>query len=355
MKKYIVVVFIILSSCKKEAVVDMTPIDAKGEVLFISRRIPNSSDWQMFLMNADGTNQRAVSNNLVLCAAPVLSHSGAKVAFTTYDSSFFYNLYIIDINGQNQKFLSKGKQFCGSPTWSPDDSRITFVKNENNVGGTYDIYSIGVDGTNEIKLTTQNNNFSPQYFPNDNSIIFSSSNNTWTGIYKMNSDGSNKRLLTPQNKSFGDPKISPEGNMISITSNDWNGSQIFVMNSNGSNLKQITFTVSSKYFDTGFPRDGNCNPMWSPTGDKLAYVSYENGSPDIFVINSNGTGNKRLTDTPLRDENPCWTKDGNYILFASNRNLNFSSEIYIMRTDGQLQTSLTNYISDDIYPTFINK
>jgi TolB protein len=355
MKKYFVAVLIVLSSCKRDAVVDMTPISAKGEVLFISRRIPNSADWQMFLMNADGTDQRVLSNNLVRCATPVLSHSGSKVAFTTCDSNFFYNLYIIDINGQNQKFLSKGKQFCGNPTWSPDDSRITFVKNDNNVGGTNDIYSIGVDGSNEIKLTNQNNNFSPQYFPNNNSIIFSCSNNTWTGIYKMNSDGSNKQLLTPQNKSFGDSKISPDGNMISITSIDWNGSQIFVMNSDGSNLKQITFTVSSKYFDTGFPRDGNCNPIWSPTGEKLDYVSYENGSPDIFVINSNGTGNKRLTNTPLRDENPCWTKDGNYILFASNRNLNFSSEIYIMRTEGQLQTSLTNYISDDIYPTFINK
>lgn len=355
MKKYFVAAFIILSSCKKDAVVDMTPINAKGEVLFISRRISNSSDWQMFLMNADGTNQRAVSNNLVRCSPPILSNSGTKVAFTTYDNNFYYNLYIIDIDGQNQTFLSKGKQFCGSPAWSPDDNRIAFVKNDNNVGGTYDIYSIKVDGSNEIRLTNQNDNFSPQYFSDNNSIIFSSSNNTWSGIYKMNIDGSNKHLLTPQNKSFGDPKISPSGNMISITSNDWNGSQIFVMNSDGSNLKQITFTVSSKYFDTGFPRDGNCNPVWSPNGDKLAYVSYENGSPDIFIINSNGTGNKRLTDTPLRDENPVWTKDGNYILFSSNRNPNVASEIYIMRTEGQLQTPLTNYRGDNIYPTFIDK
>ena len=211
-----------------------------------------------------------------------------------------------------------------------------------------------MDGSNEIRLTNQNDNFSPQYFSDNNSIIFSSSNNTWSGIYKMNIDGSNKHLLTPQNKSFGDPKVSPGGNMISITSNDWNGSQIFVMNSDGSNLKQITFTVSSKYFDTGSPRDGNCNPVWSPNGDKLAYVSYENGSPDIFIINSNGTGNKRLTDTPLRDEDPAWTKDGNYILFSSDRNPNVGFEIYIMRTEGQLQTPLTNYMGN-IYPTFIDK
>jgi hypothetical protein len=44
MKKYFVAALIILSSCKKDGFVDMTPINAKGEILFISRRISNSAD-----------------------------------------------------------------------------------------------------------------------------------------------------------------------------------------------------------------------------------------------------------------------------------------------------------------------
>lgn len=353
MKKYFVVAVLIIASCKKDTAIDMKPINATGEILFISRRIPNSADWQMFLMNAGGTNQRAVSNSLVRCTPPVLSNSGIKVAFTTYENNY-YNLYVVDIDGQNQKLLAKGKQFCGEPAWSPDDSNIAFVKNDDNSGGNYNIYSVQTDGSNETKLTSQNNNASPRYY-DKNLIVFSSSNGTWSGIYKMNADGNNKQILTPQNKSFCNPVISPDGRKIAVASIDWNGSQIFIMNADGSNLKQITFTVSSKYFDTGYPRDGNGNPVWSPDSKKIAYVSYENGSPDIFTINSDGTKNKRLTDTQLRDENPCWTKDGNYILFSSNRNLNVSSDIYIMRAEGQLQTPLTNYIADDIYPAFIYK
>lgn len=356
MKKYIVAALIILSSCRKEAAVDMTPINVNGEILFISRRIPNSSDWQMFLMNADGTNQRKVSNTTVQYLPPIVSNNGMKIAFTNFDSNYMYNLYVIDIDGTNQKLLVQSKQTWGSPAWSPDGSRIAFVKSDNTSASTADIYSMKADGSNEIRLTTQNYNSSPQYVSDNKSMIFSSSNNnSRTGIYKMNIDGSNKQLLTPQNKSFGNPQVSPDGNMISMTSNDGEGSQIFVMNTDGSNLKQITFTVSPKSIDIGFPLPGNVNPVWSPNSDKIAYVSYENGSPDIFTINPNGTGNKRLTDTPLRDEYPDWTKDGDYILFSSNRNPNVASQIYIMWAEGQLPAALTTYSGDSVYPTFIAK
>jgi TolB protein len=177
-------------------------------------------------MNADRTNQRAVSNSLVRCSPPALSNNGKKIAFTTYDNNFYYNLYIIDADGQNPKLLSKAKQYCGSPAWSPDDSRIVFVKNDNTVGGTSDIYSIKADGSDEIRLTSHQDNYSPQYSPDNKFLIYATSTNSWTGIYKMNMDGSDKQLLTPKNKSFGNPKISPNGNMISITSHDKNGSQI---------------------------------------------------------------------------------------------------------------------------------
>jgi TolB protein len=347
----IVVLFIlivILASCSKYL------DNANGKVVFISRRIENSADWQLFIMDIDGKHQKAVSNILVRCSPPILSHDGLKMAYTTYENSA-YSLYTIETDGSNLNFLSKGNEYCGNPAWSADDKRIAFVKNDKTAGNTYDIYSINEDGTNETRLTNQNDNFSPQYFPESNSILFASSNGSWTGIYKMNADGSNKRLLTPKNKSFSNPKISPDESKIAITSMDWTGAQIFVMNGDSSSLKQITFTVDPNYWDSGFPRDGNINPVWSPNGNSLAYVSYENGSPDIFITNNDGTGNKRLTDTPLRDEYPSWTKDGRYILFSSNRNLDVNAEIYIMRADGQNQKPLTNYTGDDIYPAYTDQ
>ena len=352
MKKYLVAALVFVTACSKDSAIDMTPIDAQGEVIFISRRITNSADWQIFSMNADGTDQKLLSNSLVRCSPVVPSNNGSKLVFTTYENGY-YHLYVIDKTGQNQRLLAIAKQYCGDACWSPDDNRIAFVKSDSINGSSYDIYSIQPDGNNIVQLTNQSINISPRYYGSD-LLLFSSLANDISSIYKMKSDGSGKVLLTPQNKSFGNPVISPDKSKIAITSIDRQGSQIFIMDANGNNLKQITFTVSPNYFDVGYPRDGNLNPVWSPNSSRIAYVSYENGSPDIFAIDADGKRNKRLTDTPLRDESPAWTKDGNYILFSSNRNPNVATQIYIMRTEGQLQTPVTSFPGDNVYPAFVN-
>jgi Tol biopolymer transport system component len=73
----------------------------------------------------------------------------------------------------------------------------------------------------------------------------------------------------------------------------------------------------------------------------------------LFVVNSTGIGRRKLTDTKLRDESPLWTPDGQHIIFSSNRDINVSSEVYIMKADGGSQTPLTHFIADDIFPVFV--
>jgi len=355
MKKYLIGAIILLSACKKESPIDFSAIDAKGDILFLSRRTGNTADWHMFLMNADGSGQKEVANISTTCARPVLSHDGKKIAFSSVDNTNTVNLFVVDIDGQNKTLLAQGRQSCGSPAWSKDDAMIVFAK-QVTAAGNSDIYTVRVDGTNETKLTTANNNYSPQFFSNSNTIVYAADNGaSWFGIYKMNADGSNKQLLTPVARSFSDPKVSSDDSKIAFTSLDWNGSQIFVMNNDGSGLQQLTSTVNPHYYDVGFPREGNIGPVWSPVAATLAYTSYANGSPDVFTINADGSSNKRLTNTSRNDENPSWTNDGEYILFTSNRNIDVSWEIYIMRSNGQSQTPLTNYVGDDVYPVFIQK
>ena len=57
-------------------------------------------------------------------------------------------------------------------------------------------------------------------------------------------------------------------------------------------------------------------PAWSPDGQKLAFSSGRDGTPHIFLMNADGTGTVRLTDTDQEDEQPSWSADGKRIAFS---------------------------------------
>jgi Tol biopolymer transport system component len=95
---------------------------------------------------------------------------------------------------------------------------------------------------------------------------------------------------------------------------------------------------------------GNDAPSWSPDGKSIAFTSFRNGRGDIYVMNSSGSGERRLTTNPLHDDLATWSPDGKRIAFASNRDGNF--DIYVINTDGTGETRLTTDPEDDFSPTW---
>src|SRR5437773_1079498 len=81
--------------------------------------------------------------------------------------------------------------------------------------------------------------------------------------------------------------------------------------------------------------DVTCAPV-----TQLAFSSTVDGNPEIYVINSNGTGSARLTLHPAADVKPAWSPDGAKIAFQSDRDGN--AEIYVMNADGSAVTQLTS-------------
>ena len=70
------------------------------------------------------------------------------------------------------------------------------------------------------------------------------------------------------------------------------------------------------------------DPMYSPNGLKLVFISTHDGDPEIFVMNADGSGLKKLTDNTAVDAAPSWSPDGNKIVFTSDRGGSF--ELYRM-------------------------
>jgi Tol biopolymer transport system component len=75
------------------------------------------------------------------------------------------------------------------------------------------------------------------------------------------------------------------------------------------------------------PLNGLTTPAWSPDGRQLVFTGYDGGLSDLFLINADGTGLRRLTNDKYADLQPTWSPDGKTIAFATDRGpqTNFST------------------------------
>ena len=155
-------------------------------------------------------------------------------------------------------------------------------------------------------------------------------------IYTINTDGSDLVRLTDHPGDDYAPAWSPDGSRIVFLS-DRNGihySQPFIMNADGSGASLLSAKLGS-------------SPSWSPDGKMMVVAFGRNENPDIYVINADGSGLKRLTDHPAVDVLTSWSPEGTQIAFYSNRD---GDDIYVVNVDGTELTRLTHHPATDISP-----
>lgn len=91
------------------------------------------------------------------------------------------------------------------------------------------------------------------------------------------------------------------------------------------------------------------DPVWSPDGSRIAFVSQELGSDDIWLVNADGTGAKALTANLWEwDKHPSWSPDGQQIIFWSIRT--GVKQIYVMDADGSNVRNISNTECDEYDP-----
>lgn len=114
-----------------------------------------NGNWEIFLMNADGSNLRNLTDNPDYDVSPDWSPDGSRIAFVSdpnpSDGFFELEIYLINPDGSNKIQLTNNSAKELDPDWSPCGSKIVFGRRES-LATTQDIWIINADGTNERKV-----------------------------------------------------------------------------------------------------------------------------------------------------------------------------------------------------------
>lgn len=209
--------------------------------------------------------------------------------------------------------------------------------------GNFEVVTSRPDGTEKLRITDNwFGDWRPVWSPDASKILFHTKRDGNWEIYVMNADGSGMVNLTNNlsEDSFG--QWSPDGTQIVYQTNREGDFDNYIMNADGSD--QRNYIGSSVWNEYG--------PQWSPDGTKLLFTRRLDDSigREIFVINTDGTGEVQLTDAPNSSYFPQWSPDGTQIAFHSNRANNY--EIFLMNADGSDVRQLTNNEIDDFFPAF---
>lgn len=256
---------------------------------------------------------------------PAWSPDGSKIAF--HSSREGNGIWVMDADGRNQRPLTRPVTGDLFPSWSPDGSKIAFARLE---GGGFQIHVMNADGTGTTKLTAVRSNFEPAWSPDGRTIAFASDRDGNREIYVMNPDGSDEQNLTRNPALDTDPDWSPDGAKIAFASNRDGDFDIYVMNVAGGRVTQPSNDAMPEV-----------EPAWSPDGARLAFSAdlprLSTNLRQLHVVSADGSGRRRIQTAEFADQ-ADWSPDGMRIAFSLG---GLMSDIYVVAPDGSTLQNLT--------------
>jgi Tol biopolymer transport system component len=232
-------------------------------------------DLEIYVMRADGSETRRLTNDQILDAAPAWSPDGKSIAFAHIPGSGNEDadgvIVVMDADGRGRAQVTRHPNtldivFDSQPAWSPDGRLIAFTRATFTPDGQvrFAIQTIDPTGTGERLLIEDA--AEPAWSPDGTNIVFTSTRDRFGET------------------CFHD--CSPSG-------------EIYVARADGTNPRRLTISQADDH-----------SPTWAPDGQRIAFTSDRSNRADhqneIYVIGADGSGLRRLTTNDVWDLEPAW-------------------------------------------------
>ena len=277
---------------------------------------------------------------------PAWSPDGKQIVFSDREGQDPYSrnvpahLWLVPAAGGEVRQLTRQGDAV-QPRWSPNGRRIAYWGLKEG-SGQRDIWTIPADAAGEpspVAVTSDPTmDWNPVWSPDGRSLYFASERGGSMNLWRVAIDEASGRLrgepepVTTPSRTSGSISFSRDGRLL-----------MFVSSDRRSTIQRLGMDPATGHV-TQPPRPAfqGSRVIYtqdiSPNGEWIAFTPL-GGREDLFVVKSDGTGYRQITDDAARDRGPKWTPDGTRIAFYSDRNGRY--ETYTIRPDGSGLEQLT--------------
>ena len=308
------------------------------------------------------TNQAPVAQPAIPTPAPALpATTGAPsghVAFNFWNDS--PNRCTLEINVINVPACLSGQcqptrrifslNNVGEPALSPDGTRLAFrgwgePPSEDNpyVGcaPAHPYRHLGhstLDGTDYIGFGGFWEDSHPDWSPDGNRLLFDSSRNgdNINRIYLINADRSGEQDLRIIGQQ---PSWARDGAIFVYRGCDLTGNRCGLWQAHAFEPK--SWETGINLIGPVIQADGVAHPDWSPARDEIVYQRNEGGNWNLWLVNADGSNDRRLTGGPGIEGLPSWSPDGNWVAYLTHNGQNWA--LRIVSRDGSDDRHLFTY------------
>jgi hypothetical protein len=267
------------------------PGDLKGRIAFVS-----PSGQKIYVMNADGSSRQQLSlPPLDIVHAPQWSRDGLWLTFSG-GPGLNSQIYIVRPDGSGFRRVTNGSGDMVEPSFSPDGSQIAFCGSD----GTA-LYIISTDGTGLRRLPVDGS--FPEWWPLGDKILYSNWGRTYESdlfLYDCAAGQSIQITHHTPGQAFIRAAWSPNGRRLAVDFRDRNRTgnkrDVLIMNADGSNPYNFT---------AAWPDSDEGAACWSPDGQFILFVSDRTGNFDIWYSPVDVFSPVNITNSPEDEDMPA--------------------------------------------------
>lgn len=250
----------------------------------------------IFTMNPDGSSAiRLLQSSGYSNWAPRWTPDHSRIVFVS-NRTGAEKIFIMNANGTGQKQLTEGGCADRNPAASPDGTRVAFQRAC--AGGG--LFVINTNGTNLKQITFNSADQQPTWMPDGSRLVFANNIDETKGIYRVKLDGTDRFPIQvcPLVQCLA-PMLSPDGKQLAFWS-PMNDGQIVIRNFSTNGWVELAHLGLQSYYPATF----------SPDGTKLVFTAGPYGMDyELWSVNTvDGYGLTRLTTMAGPDLGPSWQR-----------------------------------------------